>query len=296
MAQPRGVGTLYIVSTPIGNLEDITLRAVRILGEVDLVAAEDTRRTRVLLDHLGIRKPMVSCHDQNEGGRVPRLLEALRRGDDLALVSDAGTPLVADPGYRLVAAAAEAGVAVVPVPGASAPLALLAASGLPSDTFRFLGFLPARAAARRARIEAMQTSRDTQILFETAQRLPAALADLAAGLGRRRAVIGRELTKAHEEILRGDLVSLSEEIAARDSLRGEVVIAIARADDDDETALQDAETRLRQAVEDVRARIVEGESPSRAAREVAAERGVSRRLLYARVHGDSGQPEDKPED
>ncbi|MFM8411562.1 MAG: ribosomal RNA small subunit methyltransferase I, partial [Alphaproteobacteria bacterium] len=151
-APAPGAGTLFVVATPIGNLDDVTLRAVRVLGEVDLVAAEDTRRTRVLLDHLGLRKPLVSYYDAVESRRAPELVARLVAGESIAIVSDAGTPLVADPGYRLVRAAIEAGVPVVPVPGASAPLALLACSGLPTGRFSFVGFLPSRQGARRREI------------------------------------------------------------------------------------------------------------------------------------------------
>ncbi|MFP6663721.1 MAG: 16S rRNA (cytidine(1402)-2'-O)-methyltransferase [Deltaproteobacteria bacterium] len=272
-------GTIYIVSTPIGNLEDITLRAARILGEVDWIAAEDTRRTRILLDHLGLRTRMISYHDATEAQRTPELLERVRDGASIALVSDAGTPLVADPGYRLVKAAAAAGLLVVPIPGASAPLALLAASGLATDRFCFLGFLPAKAGARRDAIEAMRSRTETILVFETARRLPAALRELADLLGPRPAVVGRELTKKYEEILRGDLVSLSAEIGARENLRGEIVLAIGRAES--EVSPQD---QLLEAGRRLDERLAAGESASRAARVVAEELGLSRRLVYEQAH------------
>jgi 16S rRNA (cytidine1402-2'-O)-methyltransferase len=279
-------GTIYIVSTPIGNLEDITLRAARILGEVDLIAAEDTRRTRILLDHLGLRTRMVSYHDATEAQRTPELLERVRDGASIALVSDAGTPLVADPGYRLVKEAATAGLEVVPIPGPSAPLALLAASGLATDRFCFLGFLPAKAGARREAIEAMRGRTETILVFETARRLPAALRELADILGARPAVVGRELTKKHEEILRGDLVSLSAELGARENLRGELVLAIGRGEPEvsPEDQLIEASRRLRE-------RLASGESASRAARAVAEELGLSRRLVYEQAHLKTGSRE-----
>jgi 16S rRNA (cytidine1402-2'-O)-methyltransferase len=272
-------GTIYIVSTPIGNLEDITLRAVRILGEVDVIAAEDTRRTGKLLAHLNLTTRMVSYHDATEARRAPELLKRVAAGENLALVSDAGTPLVADPGFRLVSMAAAKGLRVVPVPGASAPLAILAVSGLPTDRFRFVGFLPSRAKARRDAIAEMQAEEDTLVLFETARRLPVALKDLAEILGERPAVVGRELTKKYEEIRRGTLISLEQHFRDIATVRGEIVMAIGRASEDSDIAerLLEAEARLDQ-------RLGEGESPSRAARAVATELGLSRREVYGLAH------------
>ena len=273
-------GTIYIVSTPIGNLEDITLRAIRILGEVDLVAAEDTRHTGKLLAHLGLKTRMVSYHDATESRRAPELLDRVRTGLNLALVSDAGTPLVADPGYRLVALAAAEGLRVVPVPGASAPLTLLAASGLPTDRFRFVGFLPARAKARRDAIASVRDDSDTVVVFETARRLPAALADLAEILGDRPVVVGRELTKKYEEIQRGSLIALEKSFRERSTIRGEIVIAIGGAE------LQpDISLRLEEAQVLLTRRLAEGESPSRAARAVADQLQLPRREVYRLAHG-----------
>ena len=273
-------GTIYIVSTPIGNLEDITLRAIRILGEVDLVAAEDTRHTGKLLAHLGLKTRMVSYHDATESRRAPELLDRVRAGLNLALVSDAGTPLVADPGYRLVALAAAEGLRVVPVPGASAPLTLLAASGLPTDRFRFVGFLPARAKARRDAIASVRDDSDTVVVFETARRLPAALADLAEILGDRPAVVGRELTKKYEEIQRGSLIALEKSFRERSTIRGEIVIAIGRAE-----VQPDVSLRLEEAQVLLTRRLAEGESPSRAARAVADQLQLPRREVYRLAHG-----------
>ena len=282
MAEP---GTIYIVSTPIGNLEDITLRAVRILGEVDCIAAEDTRRTRTLLEHLGISTRMVSYHDATEARRAPALIDRVRAGETIALVSDAGTPLVADPGYRLVALAAAEGLRVVPVPGASAPLALLAVSGLPTDRFRFIGFLPARAKARRDRIASLVKEEDTIVLFESARRLARTLEDLVEILGVRPAVIGRELTKKYEEVLRGDLPFLAQAVAEKDVLRGEIVLAIGRS-----LVEPSVESRLETAEISLQERLAAGESVSRAARAIAEESGLSRREIYALAH-----PKDVPE-
>src|SRR5262245_32278985 len=198
-------GTIFVVATPIGNLEDITFRAARILGEVDVIAAEDTRRTRVLLRHLGIEKPLVSYYDAVESRRSDELVRRAKNGESIALVSDAGTPLVADPGFRLVRAARAEGVPVVAVPGPSAPLALLACAGLPTHRFSFFGFLPTRSGPRRRLLADVRDREETLVFFETARRLAASLADLADVLGPRSAVLGRELTKAHEEVIDDDL-------------------------------------------------------------------------------------------
>src|SRR2546422_992784 len=197
-------GTLFLVATPIGSLGDVTARAVRILREVDLVAAEDTRRTGRLLQHLGITKPLRSYFDAVERERAPALVRELLAGKDIALVSDAGTPGIADPGYRLVTAAIAAGITVVPIPGPSAIAAFLPVSGLPTDRFVFEGFLPARSGERRRRLGALATERRTLLFYVSGRRLGAALADLAAIFGPRRAAIGRELTKMHEEVVRDD--------------------------------------------------------------------------------------------
>ncbi|HEV2763744.1 MAG TPA: 16S rRNA (cytidine(1402)-2'-O)-methyltransferase, partial [Pyrinomonadaceae bacterium] len=203
-------GTLYLVATPIGNLEDITRRALRVLSEVDLVACEDTRHTRQLLERYGIDRPTVSYHEHNEQERAAELASRLAAGESVALVSDAGTPAVSDPGFRLVRACVEQGVAVVPVPGPSAFVAALVASGLPTDEFYFGGFLPARTHARRARLEEVRALRATLVFYETPHRLAHALADALELLGEREAAVARELTKLHEEIVRGRLSELLE--------------------------------------------------------------------------------------
>ena len=197
------LGTLSIVSTPIGNLEDITLRAARVLREADLIACEDTRHTRKLLDHIGVSKPLVSYHEHNETARAAELVERLAAGANIALVSDAGTPLLSDPGYRLVEAAIAAGIPVIPIPGASAVLSALAASGLPTDEFRFGGFLPPKTTQRRKTLEALREERCTLIFYEAPHRILEALEDVEAVLGARPVVVARELTKLHEEFLRG---------------------------------------------------------------------------------------------
>src|SRR5215471_15594058 len=192
-------GILYLVASPIGNLEDITFRAVRTLKECDLIACEDTRRTRKLLNHYGIAKPLVSYHEHNELARTAELIARLREGANVALVSDAGMPLIADPGYRLVTAAVAAGVSVQPIPGPSALLAALAASGLPTDAFRFAGFLPARSGQRASVLEAFRDDTATLIFYEAPHRILETLADIDRILGPRPVVLARELTKTHEE-------------------------------------------------------------------------------------------------
>lgn len=222
-------GCLYVVATPIGNRADLSERARAVLSRVDRVAAEDTRHTGRLLSALGIRAPLISVHEHNEATRARAIVEALRRGQDVALVSDAGTPTISDPGYRLVVAAHEAGVRVVPVPGPSAVTAALAAAGQPTDRFAFEGFLPTRGPARPERLRALATESRTLVLYEAGRRLPAALDDLGAAFGADRpATLARELTKAHETIRRSSLGGLAEWVAADpDQRRGEVVLVVA---------------------------------------------------------------------
>src|SRR5262249_28810132 len=211
-APPLPTG-LYLVATPIGNLRDVTVRALEVLAAADLIACEDTRVTRKLLDGYGITTPLSSYHEHNAAQARPRLLARLGEGAAIALVSDAGTPLVSDPGYKLVREARAAGASVTAVPGASAVLAALTLSGLPSDRFFFEGFLPAKETARRARIGELKRIPATLVLFETGARIAASLADLAAGFGPREAVVCRELTKLHEEVRRGNLTTLAREAA-----------------------------------------------------------------------------------
>jgi 16S rRNA (cytidine1402-2'-O)-methyltransferase len=269
-------GTFYIVSTPIGNLEDITLRACRILREVDLIACEDTRHTRKLLDHLGIAKPTVSYHDHNEAARTPELIERLAGGASIALVSDAGTPLVSDPGYRLVNAAIAAGIAVVPIPGPSAMTAALAAAGLATDTFRFCGFLPPKTAQRRKLLAQLQHETCTLIFYEAPHRIIDALDDVAAILGERPVAVARELTKLHEEFLRGTAAEVRARLAARPSVKGEFTLLIGKAEsaaEADETPVEDAVRALEQ----------QGLSRMEAIKRVARARGIPKRECYRRL-------------
>lgn len=218
-------GTLFIVATPIGNLEDITLRALRILKEVPLIAAEDTRHTQKLLTHFGIHARLTSYHDHNKEEKAELLIGRLKGGESVALVSDAGTPGVSDPGYYLINRAIEEGAEVVPVPGASAALAALSVSGLATDSFTFEGFLPSRASQRRKKLESLAAERRTMIFYEAPHRIQKTLSDIIEVLGDRRAVLARELTKLHEEVLRGGLRAIIENVRPR-TLKGEITLLV----------------------------------------------------------------------
>ena len=220
-------GTLYLVATPIGNLADITHRALQVLKDVDLIACEDTRHTHKLLQHYGIQTKTISYHEHNEQQRAAQLIDSLQQGSDIAVVSDAGTPSISDPGFRLVRAAIENEIAVVPVPGPSALISALIAAGLPTDEFFFAGFLPPRSNARRARLGELQPVPGTLIFYEAPHRLAAALKDAHEILGEREAVVARELTKVHEEIRRGLLSELSKHYENEEP-RGEIVVLIDR--------------------------------------------------------------------
>ncbi len=225
-------GTLYLVGTPIGNLEDITLRALRILREVDLVACEDTRQTAKLLNHFGIDKPMISYHEHNELTRAAELVVHLERGDNIAMVSDAGMPGISDPGYRLVALAVRHHVRIVPVPGASAFLSALVASGLPTDSFHFSGFLPAKPGARRSALEAIRDSLRTQIFYEAPHRIVDTLRDVVETLGpQRHVVVAREVTKLYEEFLRGRAEDVLAQLQKRNAIKGEITVLIGKPEE-----------------------------------------------------------------
>jgi 16S rRNA (cytidine1402-2'-O)-methyltransferase len=268
--------TLYLVATPIGNLEDVTYRAVRILQEAALIACEDTRQTRKLLDRHGIHTPTISYHEHNEAARAEQLLGKLREGVTVALVSDAGTPLVSDPGYRLVAKAIQEGIRVEPVPGPSALLASLPASGLPTDQFHFAGFLPAKSGQRRKALERLRDEEATLVFYEAPHRILQTLEDVEAVLGARPAVVAREVTKLHEEFLRGTPAELRQTLQARPSIKGEITLLVGKAS---RSAVPDAP--LEQAVEEcVRA----GMTRMQAIKSVARQRGLSKREVY-RVFG-----------
>jgi 16S rRNA (cytidine1402-2'-O)-methyltransferase len=266
-------GTLYIVATPIGNLEDITLRALRILKQADRIACEDTRHTRKLLEHHGINRPLVSYHEHNEAAATSALIGRLLGGESIALVSDAGTPLVSDPGYRVVAAARQRGIAVTPIPGPSALLAALAASGLPTDAFHFAGFLPARRAERRRILEKLAGEPATVVCYETPHRILEALEDIEQVLGPRRIALARELTKIHEEFLFGDASSVRQTLASRPAVKGEITLVIGRRE-----ASAEADTGpLGEAVETA---MREGLSKMEAVKAVARRRGLAKREVY----------------
>jgi 16S rRNA (cytidine1402-2'-O)-methyltransferase len=267
---------LYVVATPIGNLEDITVRALRVLATADLVLCEDTRVTGKLLHHLGTRATALLPYHEHNAARVrPQVLARLEAGAVVALVSDAGTPLVSDPGYKLVREAAALGIPVVPVPGASAMLAALCAAGLPTDRFLFQGFLPAKPGARRRTLEELAAVPATLVLFESAQRLPAMLAEAAEVLGGRDAAVARELTKLHEEVRRDRLDRLAEHYAAAGAPRGEVVVVIGPPEEAAAPSDEAVEAALREALQT--------EKPRAAAARVAAATGLPANELYRRV-------------
>ncbi len=269
-------GTLYLVATPIGNLEDVTLRALRILKEVDLIACEDTRRTAKLLNHYAIATPRESLHEHNEAARTPRLLEALRQGRSIALVSDAGMPLISDPGFTLVSECTRMGIKVVPVPGPSSVLAALAGSGLPADRFYFSGFLPSRGSQRKKKLVELAGLTCTLILYEAPHRLLESLEDMVEILGPRSACLARELTKIHEEWLHGTLREILDILKARPPVRGEITLVVAGGEG--RAQVQPHPDSIRAHVEEEMKRT--GTSSKEALRAVARKRGISRREAY----------------
>jgi 16S rRNA (cytidine1402-2'-O)-methyltransferase len=268
-------GTLYVVATPIGNLDDMTYRAVRVLKDVDLIACEDTRHTRHLLDHFGIDRPLISHHEHNEADRSAELIARLEAGASIAIVSDAGTPLISDPGYRVVAAAARAGIAIIAVPGASAILPALAASGLPTDRFYYGGFLPPKAGQRRKSIAAAADLGCTLVFYEAPHRILETLADIAELMPHRSVVLAREMTKIHEEYLRGTAGEIGEMLSGRSSVKGEMTIVIGKP------AEGEAETRTAHELLDEY--LAQGLSRMDAIKEIARARGVPKREVYAEL-------------
>jgi len=273
---------LYLVGTPIGNLEDITLRALRVLKEVDMIACEDTRQTQKLLNHYAIATRTTSYHEHNERTRSVELVNDMQEGASVALVTDAGMPGISDPGYRLIALAIQHGVPVVPIPGASAFLSALVASGLPTDSFRFSGFLPAKRGERRAALEAVKSSPRTQVFYETPHRVVEALEDVVEILGESRpVVIAREVTKLHEEFLRGRAGEVLENLKAREVVKGEITLLVGKAEEQDSRGSADASSArvsIRQRVEQIMAE--EKVDEKAALKKVAKERGVSKSEAY----------------
>ncbi len=285
-AAPSRKPSLYLVGTPIGNLEDITLRALRVLKEVDVIACEDTRQTQKLLNHYAIATRTTSYHEHNEMTRSAELVKEMQEGASVALVTDAGMPGISDPGYRLIALAIRHGVPVVPVPGASAFLAALVASGLPTDSFRFSGFLPAKRGERRTALEAVKNSPRTQVFYEAPHRIVETLTDVVEVLGAdRHVVVAREVTKLHEEFLRGHAAEVLESLKVRAAVKGEITLLIGKAVEGEArvgTGCVGTGTLARQSVRQQVAQIMAEEKVDEKAalKKVAKERGVSKSEAY----------------
>ena len=272
MARPLAPG-LYLVATPIGNLADISLRALSVLARASLIAAEDTRHSMKLLSHFGITAKLTPYHEHNAERERPKLLARLRAGQSVALISDAGTPLVSDPGYKLVRAALDEGLMVTSIPGPSAVLAALTSSGLPTDTFLFAGFLPPKSGARRARLAELKTAPATLIFFETAPRLAKSLADMADILGPREGTIAKELTKLHESVMRGRLDRLASDLSGSETLKGEFVVVVAPPAED---AVEASDEKIAEQL----TKALKLESFRDAVRSVAEVLNVSRARVY----------------
>jgi 16S rRNA (cytidine1402-2'-O)-methyltransferase len=275
MAEARNSGVLYVVGTPIGNLEDITLRALRLLKEADLIACEDTRQSRKLLDHYAISKPLVSYHEHNEQQRAQELLQRLAEGKNIALISDAGMPGISDPGYRVVKLAVERGIPVIPVPGPSAVITALAASGLATDEFGFRGFLPAKAGQRRTALEELRSILHTVIMYEAPHRIVEALEDVVQVLGPKRpVVVARELTKMHEEFIRGTAEEVLHILRGRE-VRGEITLLIGKAEAQQPAIpAHDLQARLREIMREQKL------DEKAALKILAKEQGVSKSAIY----------------
>jgi 16S rRNA (cytidine1402-2'-O)-methyltransferase len=280
---PIDKGKLYLVATPIGNLEDVTFRAIRLLKEVDLIACEDTRQTQKLLNHYGIHKRQVSYHEHNEHERAVELVAELEKGASIALVSDAGTPLLSDPGARLVRECVERGIPVIPIPGANSLLAALSASGIPCEQFLFAGFLPARQGERRRALAKLALENVTLVFFEAPHRIAAALRDAAEILGPRTAALARELTKIHEEFIRGSLRELSERFESH-AVKGELTLVVGPPQVEDKSAIS-RERTIRERVEEIMK--AEGLDRKAALKKAAREAGLPRREAYKKLLADS---------
>ena len=270
-------GCLYVVATPMGNLADITLRALEVLQSVDIVAAEDTRKTRRMLSHHGIQQKLISYHEHNEDRRTKELMARITKGEDIALVSDAGTPGISDPGYRLIFAATESGIRVVPIPGVSALTTALSAAGMPTDAFVFAGFAPKKKGRRLALLEHLKASPYTIIFYESPRRILSLLNDIYDSMGDRNCVIAREMTKIHEEFLRGRVSDILESLAARNQIKGECTVLVGGAGREksiDWEAIQDA----------IQKGLAGGEQrPADLAKAIADQFGISRKKAYDEI-------------
>ncbi len=270
-------GALYVVATPIGNIEDITLRALRVLSGVDMVAAEDTRHTGRMLSQYQISSPLVSYHDHNETERAPQFIQKLLDGVSIALVSDAGTPSVSDPGYRLICAAIQAGVKVIPIPGVSAAIAALSVSGLPTDAFVFLGFPPKKQVRRMALLKDIENEPRTLIFYESPKRVLSFLNDALAALGDRSGVVCREMTKRYEEFIRGPISEMLADLSARREIKGECTLVFFGKNKDNPLSAESLESSVSAFL------MCPAESPGELARKVALKFGISRKTAYQMI-------------
>ena len=270
---------LYLVGTPVGNLEDITLRALRVLREVDMIACEDTRHTQKLLNHYGIASRVTSYHEHNESQRAAELVRQLEQGTRIALVTDAGMPGISDPGFRLITLALEHHIPVIPIPGPSAFLTALAASGLPTDSFRFQGFLPSRRGQRRQVLEGIKSSTQTEVFYEAPHRLIESLEDIVEVLGANRSiVVARELTKIHEEFLRGSTSELLNALSARGEIKGEITLLVAKVEENQQAFTEPTAVTIRERVKQI---ITDEKVDEKAAlKKIAKERGISKSEAY----------------
>ncbi len=270
-------GGLYVVATPIGNMDDITVRAINVLARVDLIAAEDTRHTGKLLARHGIKRPLISYHEHNENERSQELVERLKQGDSIALVTDAGTPSVSDPGYRLVRQAAEGEIPVIPVPGASAAMAALSVSGLPTDAFSFIGFPDRKKGRRLKMIQSLALETKTLIFYESPKRVIRLLGEIRHIMGNRRAVLARELTKLHEEICRGNISDLIACLEKKTVVKGECTLVISGAEDPEPLSEEALRDEIGKAFE------IPGMTPSAATQKIVARFGLPRNRVYKEV-------------
>ena len=268
-------GTLHVVATPLGNLDDLTIRAAKCLKEVDLIVCEDTRRTGTLLRHLKVRKPVLSLFEHNERDRLPEVLDRIERGDNVALVSDAGTPTISDPGFHLVRAARKRKLTVSPIPGPSAVVAAISVSGLPTDSFLFVGFLPRGSNARRGRLGDLKDLRSTLVFYEAPHRVLDALSDMVEVFGDREAFLCREVTKLHEDLRPGTLAGLLEELASRDEIRGEIVLVVAGAPQ------AELSGSMEEALLIFGREVLGGATPRAASKRASEVTGISAREVYA---------------